>query len=333
MSEQKSEEISVPSSFPIASNEIPLELHFERDLTQAKAYLSPQQVFSLEGLAQLNQLSNLKGCLQLLLHLSVIVVSGFLWLSLDNLIFKIPALIIYGFSIASMFAALHECVHYTAFANRRLNEIIGWIAGLFSFYNSTFYRSYHQWHHRYTRLQDQDPELTDLTPINLWQYLWIISGIPWWLGKFQTHFFCAIGLFHNFPYIRENARVKIQRSVQLQLLTYLVAIAVSFYYRQPWFVVGWLFPLAIGQPILRFILLAEHTDCTLDANPFANTRTTLTITPIRLLMWNMPFHAEHHFCPSIPFHALKKAHQSLLPHLKYAANGYIKFNLALIKNF
>lgn len=317
----------------LMSNPVTLEQNFDRDLEQSKAYLSPQAIFSKDELADLNQRSNVKGLLQLLLHLTVIVVSGYLWLGIDNLLIKIPSLIIYGFSLASMFAALHECVHYTAFANHRLNEIVGWFAGLLSFYNSTFYCFYHIWHHRYTRIENKDPELTDLTPTNLWEYVWILSGIPWWLGKLQTHFLCATGQFQGFPYIRETTKGKIQRSVQLQLLIYLAAIAVSFYYQQAWFFLGWLLPLAVGQPLLRFILLAEHTDCTLDANPFANTRTTLTILPIRILMWNMPFHGEHHFCPSIPFHALGKVHEKLQPHLNHVTDGYGNFNVALIKGF
>ncbi len=317
----------------LTSNPVTLEENFAPDLEQTKAYLSPQDIFSKDELAELKQRSNLKGLVQLLTHLTVIVVSGYLWLGIDNLLIKIPSLIIYGFSIASMFAALHECVHYTAFANPRLNEIVGWLAGLLSFYNSTFYCSYHIWHHRYTRIENKDPELTDLTPTNLWEYVWSISGIPWWIGKMQTHFLCATRQFQEFPYIRETAKGKIQRSVQLQLLIYLVAIAVSFYYQQTWFFLGWLVPLAVGQPLLRFILLAEHTGCTLDANLCANTRTTLTILPIRKLMWNMPFHSEHHFCPSIPFHALGKVHLKLRPHLNHVTDGYGNFNLALIKSF
>ncbi len=317
----------------LTSNPVTLEENFAPDLEQTKAYLSPQDIFSKDELAELKQRSNLKGLVQLLTHLTVIVVSGYLWLGIDNLLIKIPSLIIYGFSIASMFAALHECVHYTAFSSHRLNEIVGWLAGLVSFYNSTFYCSYHIWHHRYTRIKNKDPELTDLTPTNLWEYIWIISGIPWWMGKLHTHFLCATGQFQNFPYIRETAKSKIKTSVQLQLLVYLSAIAVSFYYQQPWFLLGWLLPLAVGQPILRFILLAEHTGCTLDANPFANTRTTLTILPIRKLMWNMPFHCEHHFCPSIPFHALEKVHEKLQSHLTYKTDGYWNFNVTLIKSF
>ncbi|WP_124976882.1 fatty acid desaturase family protein [Aphanothece sacrum] len=333
MADARFDEISIQSSLKVTRDEtVDSERNFERSPKRAVAYLSPQQVFSSEGLTELNQPSNLKGILQLLGHLAVMVGSGYIWLNQDNLGLKIPALIIYGFTLATMFAALHECVHRTAFANNRLNDIVAWFAGLLSFYNSTFYRRYHKWHHRYTRIRDKDPELTDLTPTNLGEYLWVISGIPWWIGKVQTHYLCATGQMEDLPYIQETARGEIQRSVQLQLLTYLGAIIVSIYYQQPWFVLFWLLPLAMGQPLLRFILLAEHTACTFDANPFANTRTTLTAIPLRFLMWNMPFHAEHHFCPSIPFHALGKAHQKLQPHLCYVERGYINVNLGVVKN-
>ena len=40
---------------------------------------------------------------------------------------------------------------------RLANDLVGWIAGVLSFYNSTFYRHFHAWHHRYT--QERDPEL------------------------------------------------------------------------------------------------------------------------------------------------------------------------------
>ena len=82
----------------------------------------------------------------------------------------------------------------------------------------------------------------------------------------------------------------------------------------------------VGLPILRFILLAEHTGCTLDSNLLTNTRTTLTLLPVRLFMWNMSFHTEHHLYPSIPFHAFPKAHQDLNSHLTYVDKGYIRVN-------
>jgi fatty acid desaturase len=40
-------------------------------------------------------------------------------------------------------------------------------------------------------------------------------------------------------------------------------------------------------------------------------------------MWNMPFHAEHHLYPSLPFHALPKAHAALAPRLVHCERGYL----------
>lgn len=305
---------------------------FDRSAQAAIAFLSPSQVFAGERLSQLNQRSNRKGGMQLALHLAVMVGSGALWLTHTHTLWiGLPALVLYGFSLAACFAPLHECIHRTAFASAGVNDAVAWGAGLLSFYNSTFYRRYHKWHHRYTRIPGKDPELTDPTPQTLGDCLWQVSGIPWWIGKLQGHFRCALGQLEDCPYIAETVRPEVQRSVQMQLAVYATAIAFSLVLHYPWFIVGWLLPLAVGQPILRFILLAEHTGCTLDANPFANTRTTLTALPLRLLMWNMPYHTEHHFCPSLPFHALGEAHKDLRPHLTQVEPGYIAVNVGLIR--
>ena len=291
------------------------------------------QILSTEELSVLNVRSNYKGLMQLAGHLAVMFVTGYLWGNYPNyLLLAIPALIIYGFSLAAMFAPMHECVHRTAFANHRLNDIVAWLAGLLSFYNSTFYRRYHKWHHRYTLIPDKDPELTDLKPTNVWEYLLVISGLLWWWGKLETYFRIATGQLEDYPYIAETARDEVIRSVRLQMAVYVCAIALSIAFQQPWFLVYWLLPLAVGQPILRMILLAEHTGCTNDANYLTNTRTTVTIAPIRFLMWNMPFHAEHHLYASIPFHALPDAHIKLSPHFTYIESGYLNFNRNVIAN-
>jgi fatty acid desaturase len=53
-------------------------------------------------------------------------------------------------------------------------------------------------------------------------------------------------------------------------------------------------------------LMAEHTGCALSSDMLANSRTTLTNAAVRFIVWNMPFHAEHHAFPSPPFHALPR---------------------------
>jgi fatty acid desaturase len=93
----------------------------------------------------------------------------------------------------------------------------------------------------------------------------------------------------------------------------------------------WLFPVMLGQPLLRAILLAEHTGCSEDANGLTNTRTTLTSWPVRFLMWNMPYHAEHHLYPSIPFHALPRAHADLRARLAHVDPGYRVVHRGIIR--
>lgn len=291
-------------------------------------------ILSTAELKAFNTRSNFKGFAQLAGHLAVMGVSGYLWgTQWGNWHLAIPALVVYGISLALMFAPLHECVHRTAFANQRLNDLVAWGAGLLSFYNSTFFRRYHKWHHRYTQISGKDPELEDPKPTNLGEYCWQMSGLPWWWGKITGHLRIAGGQLEQYAYIPETARDEVIRSTRWQLGVYGIAIALSVYFAQPWFILYWVLPLAVGQPFLRAILLTEHANCTEDANPFTNTRTTLTCFPVRFLMWNMPFHAEHHLYTSIPFHALPKAHVILSPHFQQVESGYINVNRQIIGNF
>jgi len=292
-------------------------------------------ILSVSELATLNDRSDFKGWQQLIIHLAVIAVSGAIWGISWNLGYwlAIPALVVYGFSLATMFATLHECAHRTAFASQKLNDSVAWVAGVLSFYNSTFYRRYHKWHHRYTQIPGKDPELEDIPPQNWLEYLWQISGIPWWLSKVQGHTKAALGQFEGCPYISASARAEVMRSTWWQLGVYGTAIAISIGFQQPWFITYWVLPLALGQPILRFILIAEHTGCTQDNNPLTNTRTTLTPWFMRLMMWNMPFHTEHHLYASIPFHALPQAHEKLKPHLGQLVPGYVTANRQIVAQF
>jgi len=71
----------------------------------------------------------------------------------------------------------------------------------------------------------------------------------------------------------------------------------------------WLLPVLVGQPFLRFYLLAEHGLCPTVANMFENTRTTFTNSIVRFVAWNMPYHTEHHVYPMVPFHKLPELHR------------------------
>ncbi|MGD1866830.1 MAG: fatty acid desaturase [Phormidesmis sp.] len=294
---------------------------------------NPRQILATAELSVLNQRSNVAGTLRFATHLTLIAVSGYFWGTTTGWL-AASALLVLSANLAFMFCAVHECVHRTAFANAKVNDAIAWLAGVLSLYNSTFYRRYHKWHHRYTRIEGKDPELLDLQPQSWAEYLWVLSGIPWWIGKVKGHFKVATGNLDGCYYLPENAHQSVIKSTRLQLGTYGAIALISTALGHPLFLFTyWILPLAIGQPLLRFVLLAEHTGCTYNDNALANTRTTLTLWPLRFLMWNMPYHAEHHLYPSVPFHALPQAHTQLKAHFTTIDPGYVGVNREIVRDF
>ena len=297
--------------------------------TAARTSLPP--LIPREELAALNRLRDGPAWLRLASHLLTIVAGGLAWgqphwpLSL-----RLAGLLACGLGLATCFAGLHECSHRTAFRSRALNDGIAWLLGLLSFYNATAYRRYHQWHHRYTHQPGLDPELDDPVPTSVVAYLLEISGWHWWSGKLSSYARLLWGDLAAVPYLNAELIPKVRRSAWLQVGLYLTLAAVSLIEANGFLWRFWLLPLAVGQPFLRFVLLAEHSGCSFSSDGTANTRTTLTLWPVRWLMWNMPFHAEHHLYASLPFHALPAAHRHIAPHLHHLDPGYLQVHRQLL---
>jgi len=97
----------------------------------------------------------------------------------------------------------------------------------------------------------------------------------------------------------------------------------------PW--LFWIGPVALAQPILRAMLLSEHTLCSTDDNGLTNTRTTRSNPLLRLVHWNMPYHAEHHLYPSIPFHRLPQAHREIGHRFAHVAGGYLETQRTIVR--
>ena len=177
-----------------------------------------------EELRKLQQRSDARGLGRLAGHLAAVGFCGFAYaLSLQNpagalrMALATLAATALGFTLVTMFAAMHESVHRTAFKSLWLNNAVAWFAGLLSFYNSTFYRHYHGFHHRFTQIPGKDPELGDKKPESLFEYAVELSGVTWWIGKLKTHFSLALGRVAAHPYLNEKNTREVVRSVRLQL--------------------------------------------------------------------------------------------------------------------
>lgn len=292
----------------------------------------PGRVLNRDELRGLTGRSDTAGTARLLVHLALLACAGWL-VALSGPWTVLPAMLLLGLMQAALFAPVHETMHQTAFASRRANAVVGWLASCPAFINAQFYACYHLAHHRHTQVPGEDPELGAPNPgvnvpADLRSYWLRLLSVPYWRLRARVIGDAWRGDMSAYPYMAAPAAPRVIASLRAMTLLVLAVAAGSallFGWRAP--LLYWIGPQLLGQPFLRAYLLTEHTGCTLDRNGLTNTRTTLTNACVRLLMWDMPFHAEHHLYPSIPFHRLADAHRLISRKLGFVQRGYIRWNI------
>ncbi|MBF9033654.1 fatty acid desaturase [Rhodobacterales bacterium HKCCE2091] len=262
-------------------------------------------------------------------HLALILLLG-LWTG-----FRLPlwglAVWPLGIALAFLFTLQHEATHRTPFRSHWLNEAAGHATGLVLVQPFLWFRAFHMAHHRITNLPG-DPELAEPKPETPGQMAWHLSTIGYWRGKAQVLWQNAFGTPDD--YVAPGRRAAIRAEARLYLAAYaLLAVLAVATPLGPILLGTWLLPLATGFPVLRLYLLAEHGRCPQVANMFENTRTTFTTRAVRFLAWNMPYHAEHHAWPTVPFHRLPDLHDRARDHLRQTSDGYARFTADYVKSF
>lgn len=235
-----------------------------------------------------------------------------------------PAMFVHGIVVVHHFSLQHECVHYTVFRTRKLNNIVGQICGLIIVLPYRFFRYEHCDHHTYTQLPGQDPELIPM-PETYGEYLLYLSTIPYWKAKFTEIARHAMGRLSDVEkgFIPEEEHASVYREARMMLGIYALifaGMAVTGWWGLIWY---WVIPLFLGEPVMRFIRMTEHVGRPNVARMSENTRTNLVSLPWRFLCWNMNYHAEHHYVPLVPYHALPQLHQKLRDHIHVEPRGYI----------
>jgi fatty acid desaturase len=242
-----------------------------------------------------------------------------------------PAMFVQGVVIVHLFSLQHECVHYTVFKTRKLNDIFGNICGYAIILPFQQFRYEHCNHHTFTQLKGQDPELIEL-PISVWKYLWYISSIPYWRNKFSQIIRNASGRLNDEDrtFLTKHEAPVIIREARLMLAFYAIVgvVSVAMGWTAPlWY---WIIPLFLGEPVMRAIRLTEHVGRPNVDDMKENTRTSLASGPMRFLCWNMNYHAEHHYAASVPFHALPKLHEKLRGYVYVEERGYLGAHIDII---
>ena len=290
------------------------------------------RVLTIKDLRALQVRSNRRGGMRLAIHIALLIAAGWL-VAVSSGWTVLPAVFVLGLVQVALFAPAHETMHQTAFASRRANAIVGWLTSCPSLLNWHFYAAYHVVHHRHTQIPGLDPELGAPPPVSVAGYALRIAGVPYWRLRLKVAADCLRGDLGAYPYVTAAMAPKIILSGRAMIAFMLGGSALSmvlFGWASP--LLYWIVPQLLGQPPLRAYLLAEHTGCSQDSNGLTNTRTTLTSAPVRLLMWDMPYHAEHHLYPSIPFHRLADAHAIIRSKLGHLQPGYVRWNVDHVRS-
>lgn len=256
-----------------------------------------------------------------LLFLSLTLPAASLWAA-SHLAPAWALLAVWSFALVNNmpFALMHEAVHGVAAGSRRLNALIGTLAGWAFPTSFSMQRVAHLGHHRRNRT---DQELYDYylpgqsTAVrNFWLYAGNLLGLYWWCVFYSNLLYLlAPGIYRSRwfvervatplgfgPYVRELAELAAPR-VWLE-------IALAFAYQAALFVLLDLDPLACLLCYMAFALhwsVLQYADHAWSARDVANGAWNLRVLPpFRWLALNYHYHLAHHQQPQLPWYELPR---------------------------
>ena len=273
--------------------------------------------------AQLTRKSDLLGLAHLAGHLGLIMILGGL------IVARVPfwplLLLPQGVLIIFLFTLLHETSHRTVFETVWLNRMVAWVCGLLIVLPAEWFRYFHFEHHRHTQDPERDPELQGVKPKTRLGYALTVSGLPIWRSHVLTVMRNAAGRCDD-VFVPRSGQSKVRSEARIMIAVYALLAVLSVILGTAALIYVWLLPVLLGQPFLRLYLMAEHGGCAHSSNMLENSRTTSTNWLVRKVAWNMPYHAEHHAYPAVPFHQLPKFHLLTREHLIETERGYTHFH-------
>lgn len=238
------------------------------------------------------------------------------------------ALAVHSVFQLSFFGALHECAHRTAFRSRWLNELVAWVAAVPQLMAPQLMRVFHFEHHRHTHDLERDPELAGLEFMADWPRgllgVGTASGVPILFARLGMTLTCALGApgvlaRRVVPYLRPKDRLGVA-AASLALVLLHVGLAALAWRLEPRALRLYL-AVPLSHALLALYTTCEHRGLPCEGSVLARTRSFAAGPLIRWVFWNMPYHAEHHAYPAVPFHALPALHAELAPRILHRTPG------------
>jgi fatty acid desaturase len=274
------------------------------------------------------------GLQYLVLHSTLLLATGGLVVLAGVTWWLLPAMFLHGIVITFLFAPLHETSHGTAFRTRWLNETVFRTLSVLYISPPLVFRYWHACHHTYTHMPGRDPDISLPLPRSLYQYLRYCSAIPFWRRNVTWFVSFALGkpATRDRWFIPRDELPRAYREARIMLAGLAVLVALSIWARSPWLLTLWLLPRLMGEPIMRWVRIAEHVGCEDSGDLTRNTRSTHAPAWFHRLFWNMSYHAEHHLCPAAPFHALPRMHRQVGGQVHPVGSGYLAVHAMILSD-
>ena len=301
----------------------------DRSKQRIKWYRSPLEAADL---ARLNQRSDLRGLLQCIGFLAVLVCSGGLaWYAVGrtHIIVVLALIYLHGALYAFLVNGFHELCHKSVFKTQSLNILFRNIYSFLGWYNHVSFWASHQAHHRYTLHPPDDLEVVLPVKLTLRSYLQFafINPRGFYLRMKSVLLMC-FGIINSeweqalFPQDAVEQRRALFNWSRLLLLGHLLIVIVSLYLG--WWMLPILLTLApfYGGGFQYLLNEAQHIGLTDKVSDYRiNTRTILLNPLLGFLYWQMNYHIEHHMYAAVPFYHLAELHELVKDDLPHCPRG------------
>jgi fatty acid desaturase len=253
--------------------------------------------------------SDLRGFLEVGVHLGALALTGAALLRLWGTLWAVPLFIVHGLLINFLYAGQHELSHWTVFRTKGLNEFFGRVFGFVLIYPRDFDQVQHFAHHRFTQDWQRDGELAR-NPYTFTSYVLWLLGISYWYSRIHRVLRFSCGLVSE-PYVPTARKAGLIREARWHLAGYGLIAALSLISRSTVALELWLLPMLLLKPVHQLQNTMEHLGLPHVDSITENTRSTRTNALMRWLAWNMQYHTAHHAFPGVPCYRLRELHEEI----------------------
>lgn len=244
-----------------------------------------------------------------------------LWLSVDGGWLRwMAGQALLAVMLVHWFTVLHECGHRTLFRSRRLNTIVGVIAGFLALIPYRVWVRVHGRHHKWVGWQDLDPTAESLVPRELGRLERAIVDVCWrlWIPLFSTmyrleNYWKPSRLARMFP--RRQDTSEMLRNSLLQLAAYAALVVFIDPFTLLRALGAGLFASLVIEDIL---LLSQHAHVPMNHSdgervpPVPAIGQEVFTRSLRLPAWassvllHFDAHELHHMYPFVPGYHLRR---------------------------